>query len=55
MKIIIPRDHKVFGWDPENMEKYWQQCRKYDLVGEQRCRKLDEMSQEGFRQLTQPL
>ena len=51
MKIVIPRDHKVFGWDPENMETYWRQCRKYDLVGEQKSSKLDEMSQEGFKQL----
>jgi len=51
MKSYIPKDHRVLSWDPENMDTYWRQCKKFDLVTEQSSLKRDELSQKGFRQL----
>jgi len=25
-----PKDEQIFAWDPENMDKYWSQCRAFD-------------------------
>lgn len=25
-----PKDEQVFSWDPENMDRYWELCEKYD-------------------------
>jgi hypothetical protein len=30
VKVYIPRDETLFSWDPENMDKYWSQCKEYD-------------------------
>ena len=30
IKIYIPRDEMLLTWDPENMDKYWSQCKLYD-------------------------
>lgn len=28
--MIQPFNSEIMSWDPENMETYWQQCRRYD-------------------------
>ena len=30
MKIYLAKDQEIFSWDPENMDKYWQQCQLFD-------------------------
>lgn len=30
--IYIPKNEEVLSWDPENMERYWQQCHQFDSL-----------------------
>lgn len=30
MVVRISKDSEIMSWDPENMDTYWQQSRKYD-------------------------
>ena len=30
LKFYIPKDESFLSWDPENMDKYWSQCKQYD-------------------------
>jgi len=53
-KVYIPKDHRLFSWDPENMKKYWEQCNQYDryplsdnLFGDNLS--MENKSQDGFR------
>ncbi len=53
MKAYIPNDHRVLSWDPENMEQYWQLCKKYDFVADKNAMQTDLMSQKAYCELKQ--
>ena len=30
MQTLWPRNDNILNWDPENMDKYWELCARYD-------------------------
>ncbi len=51
MQTYIPKDHLIFGWDPENMECYWRQCQSFDTIMPLESDESELASQRAFRQL----
>lgn len=51
MTVQIPRDSEIMNWDPENMDTYWQQCRKFDTRPMISIRHSQEISQAAFAQM----
>ena len=51
MKLFIPKDDRVFEWDPENMDTYWQQCKKFDRFPKLNATKADKLSRNGFAKM----
>ncbi len=47
----VPRDSEIMSWDPENMEAYWLQCRKYDTRSIMSVRQSQEASQAAFNKM----
>ena len=51
MQTYWPKDDEIFGWDPENMETYWEQCRRFDQASIPEITDADELSQREFQQM----
>ena len=51
MAIQIPRDSEIMSWDPENMDTYWQQCRRFDTRSMISIRHSQQISQAAFNQM----
>ena len=51
MAIQIPRDSEIMSWDPENMDTYWQQCRRFDTSPMISIRHSQQLSQAAFNQM----
>ncbi len=51
MTIQIPRDSEIMSWDPENMDTYWRQCRKFDTRSMISLRQGPLISQAAFTQM----
>jgi hypothetical protein len=50
-KAYIPKDAQLLSWDPENMERYWQQCQQFDQYNldlTDSSGQADKMSQDAF-------
>lgn len=47
----LPIDDNIFNWDPENMEKYWLLCRRFDQYQLLEHESVDRESQRGFQQV----
>ncbi len=47
----IPKDSEIMSWDPENMESYWQQCRRFDTRPILSIRHSQEISQAAFSEM----
>lgn len=46
-----PKDEQIFSWDPENMDKYWELCEKYDTFPAFENKDFDVESQQHYRQM----
>ncbi|WP_196140518.1 hypothetical protein [Aliikangiella sp. G2MR2-5] len=51
MKTYLPKDERIFDWDPENMDKYWKQCEEFDSSVLVETRSSEKLSQESFKQM----
>ena len=51
MAIQIPRDSEIMSWDPENMDTYWQQCRRFDTRPMISIRHSQQLSQAAFSEM----
>ncbi|MCW8876809.1 MAG: hypothetical protein OQK51_07105 [Kangiellaceae bacterium] len=51
MRLFIPKDDQVFDWDPENMDTYWRQCKKFDRFPKLSEAKADKLSHKEFTKM----
>lgn len=51
MQTYWPKDDEIFSWDPENMDKYWELCRKFDQASTSDLSTADETSQTEFQKM----
>lgn len=51
MSIQIPKDSEIMSWDPENIESYWRQCRRFDTRPMMCIRQSEAISQAAFTQM----
>ncbi|TQV81516.1 hypothetical protein [Aliikangiella coralliicola] len=51
MKTYLPKDEKIMSWDPENMDKYWEQCQTFDCFPDIDCHSREKISQQEFKQM----
>lgn len=51
MKLFIPKDDRVFEWDPENMDTYWRQCKQFDEFPKLNGAKAEKLSNKAFAKM----
>ncbi|WP_185964418.1 hypothetical protein [Aliikangiella marina] len=49
MQGYWPKDENIMSWDPENMDKYWAMCQKYDKYPKLEPRQIETASREAFK------
>jgi|GEM_PF-2260970 len=48
MRSEWPKNENIMNWDPENMDKYWELCSRYDQYPQLECSEIDSESGKNF-------
>ena len=51
MKTYLPKDEQILSWDPENMDKYWEQCQIFDYYPNLDSESCEKISQHEFKKM----